>query len=105
MKTDTVRNLMKPGLIILILFVVATWGIIGCAAADTAKTQILVYSVGSDLESKNAASSDELMDIVKNYRDTDPNSLDIITAFGGSNKDGWRGMRIATIELSTDSPG
>jgi hypothetical protein len=98
MKTDTVRNLRKPVLIVILLFVVAAWGIIGCAAADTAKTQILVYSVGSDLESKNAASSEELMDIVKNYRDTDPNSLDIITAFGGSNKDGWRGMRIATIE-------
>ncbi|MEI6842012.1 MAG: clostripain-related cysteine peptidase [Methanomicrobiales archaeon] len=92
----------KTGLFGIIIILILSFCGTCCTAADSsplhAKTQVLVYSVGSDLESGSAASSEELNDIVKYYKDTDPDSLDIVTAFGGSNKDGWRGMKIATIE-------
>ncbi len=90
------------GLGILVLILVLTVGMTGCAAADSSanhtKALVLLYMVGSDLESKNGAGTSDLLTILNSYGSTDPKKLDFIVAFGGSKKSGWNGMKVATIE-------
>jgi hypothetical protein len=84
---------------VLIILITAQFGI---AAAETsqnhAKTQILAYIVGSDLETDNAMATEDLKEIVSSIEAADPVKLDLVVAFGGAKKDGWHGMRIATME-------
>ena len=92
-----------PGLIVIILIVTAAVGCIGVAAADgtaqtPAKTQVLLYLVGSDLESESGTGTADLKEISQVYQNIDPSKLDIVVAFGGAKNPGWQGMKIATIE-------
>jgi len=86
------RNLCR---VLTIFFLVAALGCSGCAATDIfqspAKTQVLLYIVGSDLESKHGTDTSHLKNIAKSYENGNPRELDIVAAFGGANKDGWRG--------------
>ncbi|MCX6696755.1 MAG: clostripain-related cysteine peptidase, partial [Methanoregula sp.] len=93
----------KPELILVIIIVTVSLGCIGtAAAADTppnhAKTQVLLYLVGSDLESESGTGTADLREITQSYENTDPAKLDIVVAFGGAKNPGWQGMKIATIE-------
>ena len=89
-------------IVLVILIVTAALGCIGTAAADLpsnqAKTQVLMYLVGSDLESTGGTGTQDLGEIVTGYGDTDPKTLDVVVAFGGSKKSGWEGMKIATMD-------
>jgi hypothetical protein len=95
----------KPGFripLLLAVILLLTTALGGFVAAETsanhAKTQVLLYLVGSDLETKSATGTFDLNDIVTSYGDTNAKDLDVIVAFGGANKEGWKGMNIATIE-------
>lgn len=66
----------------------------------TGKKLMAIYMVGSDLEENGQAGTNDLYELIDGYYDLSEaqrESLDIVVAFGGSNKDGWRGMRIATM--------
>ncbi len=102
MGVDINRNIRKVGFIIAFAIIMTAFLCIGCTAAEItrnqAKTQVLVYLVGSDLESGSNTATGDITSILDSYKDTDVKTLDIIVAFGGADKDGWRGMKIATIE-------
>ena len=88
------------------LLVLALCCCIPAAAADPpanhAKTQVLLYVVGSDLETESGTGTADLQEIAGSYENTDPSQLDIIVAFGGAKNPGWQGMKIATIEQLLD---
>ncbi|MBO7388434.1 MAG: hypothetical protein J6T90_02580, partial [Methanomicrobium sp.] len=55
------------------------------AAAD--QKYIVMYIVGSDLESYSYAATDNLNDLLTNWKDTQG---DLLVFYGGSNKIGWK---------------
>ena len=61
--------------------------------------------VGSDLEGKDGAGTQDLNELIYGYRSLlDSQEVEIIVAFGGANKDGWRGMKLANIsQLISDA--
>lgn len=66
----------------------------------TNKKLIAIYMIGSDLERKYNSGTSDLNEIIAGYQtltQSQKDSLDIFVAFGGANKDGWRGMKFATI--------
>jgi hypothetical protein len=95
-------NMRLTRIFLVIIIVTATLGCIGTAAADLpsnqAKTQVLIYIVGSDLESQGGTGTQDIGEIVTGYGDTDPKTLDVVVAFGGAKKSGWEGMKIATMD-------
>ena len=68
---------------------------IPAAAADPpanhAKTQVLLYVVGSDLETESGTGTADLQEIAGSYENTDPSQLDIVVAFGGRRTPAGRG--------------
>ena len=99
-----VRGIMRLTRIFLVILIVTVFlGCIGTAAAadlpsNQVKTQVLMYLVGSNLESEHGVGTDDIREIVNGYGNTDPKNLDVIVAFGGANKSGWKGMKIATMD-------
>ena len=65
---------------------------------------LAVYMVGSDLEDYGLAGSLDLEELLLGYDVlTNRDDVEIVVAFGGANKDGWRGMKIAnTSQLTQD---
>ena len=64
------------------------------------KKLFALYLLGSDLERKHNAGTNDFNEIVEGYNalsDEQKSKLDIVVAFGGANKEGWKGMKIATI--------
>lgn len=77
----------------------------GCGSDDKESKpnsmQFSLYMVGSDLESGESAGTSDLNEIIDGYSSLSSEQkelLDINVAFGGANKDGWRGVKYATIE-------
>lgn len=72
--------------------------------ADSGKNTLLaIYMVGSDLESESDAGTTDLLDLVSGFS-ARPEECLVVVGYGGANKDGWRGMRIASIaELEQDA--
>lgn len=72
-------------------------------------TLILLYMVGSDLESGTGHESGgdgttDIMKMLDGYGEADAKDLNIVIAYGGAAIDGWKGMTIATIdELREDA--
>ena len=67
----------------------------------TGKKLFAIYMIGSDLERKYESGTSDFNEIVKGYNalsEVEKNKLDIVVAFGGANKDGWKGMRFSTID-------
>lgn len=65
------------------------------------KKLLAIYMIGSDLESEGEAGTSDLHELVAGYNtltQEQKDSLDIAVAFGGANKEGWRGMKIANME-------
>ncbi len=68
--------------------------------SGTGKRLLAVYMVGSDLESQSNAGTEDFNEMVTGYNSlttSEKNSLDLVVAFGGANKTGWKGMKIATM--------
>lgn len=100
MRRDTRLIFRTAPFLFALLFVTLAFGA-GAAAETTsnhAKTQVLLYLVGSDLETEHATGTADLNELVSAYGDTSAQDLDVIVAFGGADKTGWKGMKIATIE-------
>ena len=61
--------------------------------------------VGSDLEEDNWFGTTDLKELIEGYGSLPDNrEVEVIVAFGGANKDGWRGMKFANIsQLAADA--
>ena len=54
--------------------------------------------VGSDLEEKDRSGTSDLYELIEGYDSLPDNrEVEVIVAFGGARKDGWRGMKLANI--------
>ena len=67
------------------------------------KKLLAIYMVGSDLESGPvAAATRDLKELRDGYKDLQAagkaDEVEVVVAFGGSDKDGWRGIKIARME-------
>ena len=57
---------------------------------------LAIYMVGSDLEDNDESGTIDLMELVEGYQGLPQgNTVEVIVAFGGADKDGWRGMKFA----------
>ena len=66
---------------------------------DVGRKLLAIYMVGSDLEENDWAGTEDLEELIEGYSDlSDQQSVEVVVAFGGANKDGWRGMKIANID-------
>ena len=68
-----------------------------CADTDyqTGKVLIAVYAAGGSLETDYGLITEDIRQMVTGAGNTTPDTLEILAAYGGSNKPGWRGMTIA----------
>ena len=82
-------------------------------AIDGAGRKLLaIYMVGSDLEDDTKypgydllAGTKDLEELIAGYNSlTDKREVEVLVAFGGANKDGWRGMKFANMsQIIADS--
>ena len=66
---------------------------------------LMLYMVGSDLESGSDAGTADLLEMqtaLNAMSDAQLANFDIVVAFGGSEKEGWKGMRIVDTDLLFD---
>ena len=61
--------------------------------------------VGSDLEGGDQAGTKDLRELLEGYEGLpDVEGIEVIVAFGGTDKDGWRGMKFADMDqIKADS--
>ncbi len=65
----------------------------------TGSKLLAIYMVGSDLEEDNFAGSTDLAELLEGFAALpDPQSVEVIVAFGGARTDGWQGMKLANTE-------
>ena len=59
---------------------------------------LAIYMIGSDLEEDGLAGTDDFKELIEGYESLpEDHEVEVIVAFGGANKDGWRGMKFADI--------
>ena len=64
---------------------------------------LAIYMVGSDLEEDGLYGSIDLGELLEGYLSLpDPEAVELIVAFGGADKDGWRGMKFANASQLLD---
>jgi len=71
---------------------------IGNSSKDTF---LALYIVGSDLESDGDAGTVDLLELIDGYNqltDEEKKNIYVYVAFGGANKEGWRGVKYANID-------
>ena len=70
----------------------------------TGRKLLAIYMVGSDLEEDGLSGSIDLEELIQGYTTLpDGQTVEVIVAFGGADKDGWRGMKFANAsQLVTD---
>jgi len=71
----------------------------------TGRKLLAIYMVGSDLEDGGNYGTTDFRELVAGYTGlSNPEDLEIVVAFGGADKDGWRGMKIASgSQIMSDS--
>lgn len=69
---------------------------------DQAQALIAVYLIGSDLETDDNSATDAITEFIDGYKETSPEDLTILVAYGGSKKPGWEGMTIETLPQLKD---
>ena len=71
----------------------------------TGRKLLAIYMVGSDLEEKFEAATTDFNELINGYYALpDDQLVEVIVAFGGANKDGWRGMKLANMsQIISDS--
>ena len=75
------------------------------AVPGSGRKLLALYMVGSDLEENGQLATGDLFELIDGYQQS-PNKqdLEVVVAFGGANKDGWRGMKLADMaQLVADS--
>ena len=60
-------------------------------------TLIVIYMVGSDLESENGYASRDIFEILEGAPQN-PEDIEVLLAYGGAAAEGWKGMTIADLE-------
>lgn len=98
------RKIMKT-VILFIFGILLVLSLSPPALAETtgSTTVLAVYMVGSDLESGFGSATNDITEMIEGYKNADPAKFSLVVAYGGSDKDGWEGMKIATIaDLSAD---
>lgn len=69
----------------------------------TGRKLLAVYMVGSDLEDGAGLGTGDLHELLDGHAGlADPERVEVIVAFGGADKDGWRGMKFADISQLAD---
>lgn len=68
----------------------------GNGTTSHTKSLVMVYMVGSDLESEDGAGTENIKQMIEGIGDIIPGDLEIVVAYGGANKTGWKGMTIAS---------
>ena len=59
---------------------------------------LAIYMVGSDLEGDDESGTYDLYELLDGYASLeDGTEIEVVVAFGGADKDGWRGMKFADI--------
>ena len=59
---------------------------------------LAIYMVGSDLEDDDLSGTNDLRELITGYNSLpDKQEVEVVVAFGGANKDGWRGMKFANM--------
>ena len=59
--------------------------------------------IGSDLEEDDQSGTKDLHELIEGYESlSDGQEVEVIVAFGGADKDGWRGMKFANISQIRD---
>ncbi|MBF0218200.1 MAG: hypothetical protein HQL49_01535 [Gammaproteobacteria bacterium] len=69
--------------------------------SGSGKKLFAVYLVGSDLETNMEAGSIDLLEMVEGYNSlsaSEKAKVDVVVAFGGTQKEGWQGVRFASME-------
>ena len=66
---------------------------------------LALYMVASDLEENDEAGTTDFQELIEGYNGLPNNQgVEVIVAFGGADKDGWRGMKFANIsQLMADA--
>ncbi len=58
---------------------------------------LVIYMVGSDLESDGGAATSDLVELIDGYNTIVQDRVEVIIAFGGADKFGWQGIKFADI--------
>ena len=59
---------------------------------------LAIYMVGSDLEDRFEAGTTDMWELAEGYDNlADKREVEVVVAFGGADKDGWRGMKFANM--------
>lgn len=69
----------------------------GADTANFSDTLVILYMVGSDLETEYKAGTMNLAEMMDGYGDARSEDLEIIIAYGGSKTPGWEGITYTTI--------
>ena len=80
---------------LLLLFSFLTFGFIGSVLSQNTST-IMIYMVGSDLESKHDLASTDIDEMIAGAANT--SNVNVIVLTGGANKDGWQTLKSWKIE-------
>lgn len=91
--------------IILVIFVSICSGVSTSESPESrnvtdshVKSLVMVYIVGSDLESDGGEATANVKQMIEGVGDIVPGDLQILVAYGGSRKPGWKGMTITTYD-------
>lgn len=75
------------------------------AAAGNGRKLWAIYMIGADLESRSAFGTENLQQLVAGWQQLAArDNVDVVLAFGGAEKDGWRGIKYANMaQIVADS--
>ncbi|MDV0443789.1 clostripain-related cysteine peptidase [Methanorbis rubei] len=91
------QNFSKLHLLCGLLLILCSAAVPAAAAAD--ENYLVMYVVGSDLESEGDQATDNLIDLVNSW---DPSMGDVLIIYGGAKKAGWDdGVTITNLDLLT----
>ena len=86
-------------LLLLGLLICVASGAVPDTQEKEGKILIAVYTSGGSLETDYGLITDDIRQMVKGIGNTTPDTLEVVVAYGGSEKPGWDGMRVANLSL------
>ena len=92
---------------LLVFITIATISTPVCSSDSANRTLLAAYYVGNNLESGNAYGewgffTQHLFDLREAYGKGDPDNLTVIIGYGGADKEGWKGLRIYSLQDATE---
>lgn len=96
-------SFFTSGTISLIFLLLLLCPVSGAQVPAQGKVLVAIYAVGGSLETDYGLITDDIVQMVKGAANTTPQTIEVLVAYGGSEKPGWQGMKVATIRnLSHD---